>query len=99
MKAIVQLFLLLVIATLVTGKNIPKTADDLGLPVDDSDSDSLPAEVENDPERASFDTTLTDLDFPYDEENDPGSGWSDSLWQEVGLIGCRFLFIYSLFRP
>lgn len=74
MKAIVQLFLLLVIATLVTGKNIPKTADDLGLPVDDSDSDSLPAEVENDPERASFDTTLTDLDFPYDEENDPGSG-------------------------
>ena len=75
MKAIVQLFLLLVIATLVTGKNIPKTADDLGLPVDDSDSDSLPAEVENDPDRASFDTTLTDLDFPYDEENDPGSGW------------------------
>ena len=72
MKAIVQLFLLLVIATLVTGKNIPKTADDLGLPVDDSDS--LPAEVENDPDRASFDTTLTDLDFPYDEENDPGSG-------------------------
>lgn len=66
MKAIAQLFLLLVISTLVTGKNLPWTANDSGRPVDDDfDQD----EFENDPaSRAGG-----EWDTPNDAENDSGS--------------------------
>lgn len=88
MKTVVQLFLLLVISTLVTGYRLPELNDprsamydpgsamyDPGSAMYDSD---YPVDQEMDIDEYGSDrlaNTMYDLDLPFDEEleNDPGS--------------------------
>ena len=72
MKTIVQLFLLLVISTLITGYKLPATENDPGRPVDDSDYPVYKL-FENDLGSADEPYDLGSADEPFDGENDPGS--------------------------
>ena len=70
MKAFVQLFVLLVICTLVTGNRLPE--NDPGSAMYDMDY-PVDQEVDNDYGSARLVDTMYNLDFPFDGENDPGS--------------------------
>lgn len=73
MNATVPLFFLLVISTLVAGRTLPQNDPGSGMydanyPVDD--------EIDNVyQDSARFVEHQSDLDFPIDEENDPGSSY------------------------
>ena len=71
MTLMLRILLLLVIATLVTGKTLPDNDPGSAL-YDDNENDAGSAlyNAEN-PVDQEFD--IPGLDFPYDAENDPGS--------------------------
>ena len=76
MALMLRILLLMVIATLVTGKNLPDNdPGSAGYYLnDDSENDAAisPLYDAENPVDQEFDTP--DLYFPYDAENDPGSG-------------------------
>lgn len=70
MQTIVRLLLLLVISTLVAGYKLPH--NDPGNTIDDSNY-PLDMETDIDDGSARLVDTAYDVDFPFNEENDPGS--------------------------
>lgn len=70
MAPMLRILLLLVIATLVTGKNLPENDPEY----DDSENDAGSFLYDNDPGSAQYDDNEYDAGTSlYDTENDPGS--------------------------
>lgn len=67
-----RVFLLLVICTLITGYKLRIPENDPGSAWGDAPY-PIDEEIKNDPGSAMNDALSVDMDFPFDEENDPGS--------------------------